>query len=209
MIDYKQIKAVAFDCDGVMFDSSQANQAYYNKLLAHIGQPQMNAEQYAFAHMHTVEESLEYLIPDPELLAAARDYRKTMRYISFVRYMVVEPHLKALLARLRPAFKTAVATNRTDTMDRVLYEHDLEGQFDIVITASDVAFPKPHPEQLNVILAHFGLEPHQMIFIGDSSLDSQAAQAAEVPFIAFGNGDLPADIHIQRLDRVGELLELV
>ncbi len=27
------VKVVAFDCDGVMFDSAAANQAYYNQVL--------------------------------------------------------------------------------------------------------------------------------------------------------------------------------
>lgn len=208
MIDPQGINVVAFDCDGVMFDSSQANRAYYNHILEHFGMPSMTAEQFAFAHMHTVGETLEYLIPDTDMLSAARQYRRKMRYLSFIRFMVVEPTLKALLEKLTPAFKTAIATNRTDTMDRVLSEHDLEGQFDIVVTASDVRYPKPHPEQLNIIVKHFGIDPQQMIYIGDSLLDAQAAQAAAVPFIAYCNPDLSADAHIVSLQQIEAIIGL-
>ncbi len=207
-MDYRSIEVVAFDCDGVMFDSSDANRAYYNQVLLHLGLPVMTAEQSAYAHMHTVDESLRYLIDDPDTLAAARQYRQQMSYLSFIRHMVMEPHLKALLAKLRPAFRTAIATNRTDTMDRVLAEHDLEGQFDLVVTAMDVRHPKPHPEQLRAILDYFNIAPDRMIYIGDSALDAQAAQAADVPFIAFRNASLPAQIHVDSLLQVEEILRL-
>jgi phosphoglycolate phosphatase len=207
-MDYRSIEVVAFDCDGVMFDSCAANRAYYNQVLQHLELPVMTTEQSAFAHMHTVDESLRYLIADPDTMAAAQQYRRQMSYLSFIRHMVMEPYLKALLAKLRPAFKTAIATNRTDTMDRVLVEHDLEGQFDLVVTAMDVSRPKPHPEQLQVILSHFNIGPDRMIYIGDSALDAQAAQAADVPFIAFNNTNLPANIHIECLQQVEAVLRI-
>jgi phosphoglycolate phosphatase len=205
-MDSRSVDVVAFDCDGVMFDSSAANRAFYNQVLGHIGMPAMTPEQSAYCHMHTVDESLEYLIENPGRLAEARRYRLQLSYHAFIRHMVIEPHLKALLARLRPAFKTAIATNRTDTMDRVLEEHELEEQFDLVVTALDVQHPKPHPEQLQVILKHFEIEPDRMIYIGDSVLDAQCAQAAQVPFIAFRNASLPARMHIQSLGQIEEIL---
>jgi phosphoglycolate phosphatase len=207
-MDSRSVKVVAFDCDGVMFDSSEANRAFYNQVLTHIEMPPMTPEQSAFAHMHTVDESLEYLIDDPEKLAEARRYRLRMSYHAFIRHMVIEPHLKTLLAKLRPAFKTAIATNRTDTMDRVLEEHELEGQFDLVVTALDVRHPKPHPDQLQLILEHFEITPDRMIYIGDSALDAQSAQSAQVPFIAFRNASLPARLHIQSLQQIEGILGL-
>ncbi|MGD8848048.1 MAG: HAD family hydrolase [Desulfobacteraceae bacterium] len=208
MIDRRAIKVVAFDCDGVMFDSSLANRTYYNQLLEHVGLPAMTPEQFVYAHMHTIDETLVYLVQDQDLLASALQYRQQIDPQTFIRRMVIEPSLKALLERLLPRYGTAIATNRVDTMDRVLSEHGLEGQFDIVITASDVRLPKPDPEQLNVILTHFGIEPEQMVYIGDSPLDAQASHAATVPFIAYGNPNLSADTHIESLHQVGAILGL-
>jgi HAD superfamily hydrolase (TIGR01549 family) len=202
------IAAVAFDCDGVMFDSAEANIAYYNQILAHLGRPAMGAAQAAYCHSHTVGESLTHLLTDaPHLLPEAEAYRMRTGYLPFIRYMHMEPYLRPLLTYLRGRWKTAVATNRTDTMQRVLKEHNLEGFFDLVISASDVARPKPHPEQLLTIIAHFGIQPEELCFIGDSDLDQQAADAAKVPFVAFRNPDLQAVAHIERLDRVLDLIE--
>jgi HAD superfamily hydrolase (TIGR01549 family) len=112
-----------------------------------------------------------------------------------------------LLTRLKGRWKTAIATNRTDTMQWVLEEHALTGLFDLVVSASDVAHPKPHPEQLLAIIKHFGIQPDEVCFIGDSDLDQQAADAAGVPFIAYNNPELQAVAHIDRLDRVLDLIE--
>ena len=199
---------VAFDCDGVMFDSSLANRAYYDDVLRHIGLPEMTSEQFDYAHMHTVDETLRFLIKDPNLLETANRYRRQRSYLPFIRHMVPEPGLKSLLPKLRKHFKTAIATNRTDTMARVLLEHELDGLFDLVVTAMDVRTPKPHPEQLLAVLNHFNIAPEQMIYIGDSQLDEQASRAAGVPFVAFQNRALTADVHIETLSQIASILAL-
>jgi HAD superfamily hydrolase (TIGR01509 family) len=114
--------------------------------------------------------------------------------------MRIEPHLKSVLRSVRPRVKTAIATNRTDTMNRVLKEHGLTDLFDLVVTALDVKQAKPHPEMLKKALSHFGLNRDQGIFVGDSLVDQQAAKAAKMPFAAFANRSLAADYHIDRLD---------
>jgi phosphoglycolate phosphatase-like HAD superfamily hydrolase len=80
------IAAVAFDCDGVMFDSAEANIAYYNQILAHLGRPAMGAAQAAYCHSHTVGESLSHLLTDaPHLLPEAEAYRMRTGYLPFIR----------------------------------------------------------------------------------------------------------------------------
>ena len=43
-----RFRAVILDCDGVMFDSREANRAYYNAVLSHFGRPPLTAAQMAF-----------------------------------------------------------------------------------------------------------------------------------------------------------------
>ncbi len=204
----KNIRAVAFDCDGVMFDTTNANMAYYNHILGHFGRPAMTAEQFAYCHMHTADKSIANLFQDEKDFYAAQAYRKNMSYIPFLKHMAIEPYLKTLLNRLRPIYKTAVATNRSDTMDRVLSEHDLTGSFDLVVSSIDVDRPKPYPDLLIRILEHFKLKPYQAIYVGDSELDQMAAHAAEMPFVAYKNRSLTADYHIQSLKELAQLLQL-
>jgi HAD superfamily hydrolase (TIGR01509 family) len=204
----KEFKAVAFDCDGVMFDTEHANRMYYNRILEHFDGPEMTDEQFAFVHMHSVHESLAHLFHDQKTLEAAHAFRKSMDYREFVKYLIMEPHLVSLLEKLRPHTKTAIATNRTDTMDRLLTEFDLDGYFDLVVTCRDVKYPKPHPEALLKILDHFGLAAHQIIYIGDSQVDEQAARAAGIPLVAYRNPELSSDYHIDSLKELEELLDV-
>jgi HAD superfamily hydrolase (TIGR01549 family) len=207
-ISVKDVKLVIFDCDGVMFDTAEANRVYYSHILQHFGRPAVTDDQFVFIHMHTVGESLAYLFPDKETLAAAHEFRHHMDYNQYLKYFAIEPYLVDLLQRLRPAIKTAIATNRSDTMDRLLSEFDLDGYFDLVVTSSDVMRPKPNPEALYKILGRFGLAPFQTIYIGDSPLDDMAARAADIPLIAYRNRELISNYHIDSLAEVVELLDL-
>jgi HAD superfamily hydrolase (TIGR01549 family) len=201
-------KIVAFDCDGVLFDTEQANRVYYSTILRHFGRPGVTDKQFAFVHMHTIFESLAYLFPDEKSLTAAHDFRKTMDYQNFMSYFIMEPHLVSLLEKLRPQFKTAIATNRSDTMNRLLAEFDLDGFFDLVVTASDVERPKPHPDVLLKISDHFEAPPQEVIYVGDSRLDELAAKAAGMPLIAYRNPTLSALYHVNHLNEVEGLLDV-
>jgi HAD superfamily hydrolase (TIGR01549 family) len=202
----KNIKIVAFDCDGVMFDTKESNTAYYNQILDHFGRPALTADQFAYCHSHTADQAIAKLFDGEESFQAAQSYRKSMSYLPFLKYMEIEPYLKPLIETLRPRYKTAVATNRSDTMDRVISEHGLEGYFDLVVCASDVDHPKPHPDQLIKIIEHFGIEPRDSLYVGDSELDEIAAKAAGVAFVAYKNRSLSADFHIQSLKQIAEIL---
>ena len=204
----RNIKVVAFDCDGVMFDTAEANRVFYNKILEHFDRPALTDEQFIIAHMHTVDESLAYLFADEKELAAVQAYRRGMDYQAYLKYLTVEPHLVSLLAKIRPVMKTAIVTNRTNTMNRLLVEFGLTDSFDLVVTASDVQRPKPHPEGLIKILQYFDILPQQAVYIGDSPLDATAAKAAGIRLVAYDNPQLPTDYHIDSLKQLEEILEL-
>jgi phosphoglycolate phosphatase len=204
----RNIELVAFDCDGVLFDTEQANRFYYSHILQHFGRAAVTDQQFRFVHMHTVDESMAYLFPDEKQLEAAHIFRRTMDYRKYLRYLTVEPYLVSLLEKLRPQIKTAIATNRTDTMDRLLAEFELDGYFDLVVTSSDVKRPKPHPDVLLKVLDHFDLVSHQVIYVGDSRLDELADKAAGMPLVAYRNRELAAEYHINNLGEIEELLNL-
>jgi HAD superfamily hydrolase (TIGR01509 family) len=201
------VSVVAFDCDGVMFDTAESNRVFYNHILGHLRRSPLSDAQLAYVHMHTVDEAFRYLFGEGEELHEAYAFRSRIDYQPFLQHMDMEPDLVPLLDWLRPRFKTAVATNRTDTMDRVLRHYDLTARFDLVVTARDVPRPKPYPDGLNRILAVFGLAPDEMLYIGDSSLDAEAAASAGVRFAAYRNTALAAAHHLTRLGQVRALLQ--
>ncbi len=208
-MEIENIKAVVFDCDGVMFDTADANRMYYNDVLRHFGKADLTDDQFKKVHMYTVKEALEYLFPEMDSLYEVYNYMSGVGYDRFIPHMKIEPGLRELLERLKlKGYIRAVATNRTNTMPIVLKEHKLENQFDMVVTAADVKNPKPEPDQLLKIMSAFNLESDNVIFIGDSQYDAIASFKAGTFFIAFKNKLLDADFHVDSMDEIGEILNL-
>ena len=200
------VQGVIFDCDGVLIDSRRANVRFYGLILELLGLSPMSLEDEDYVHSHTVQESLAYLVPD-ELLDSAKRARKNITYQQVIGFISLEPGIREVLDCLRQAeIPCAVNTNRTDTMDMILEEFGLGPYFNPVVTSRDVSRPKPHPESLHVILDAWGLTPGQVIFIGDSLVDEQAARGAGTLFWAYKNESLSADRYIFDYQEViGEL----
>lgn len=190
------LKLVGFDCDGVLFDSRQANIAFYNDILERFGFHPMAPAAVDYVHSHTFRESLEYLFRGSPVLGEVLDFCRTLDYQRFIPMMVEAPHLREFLGFLRPRFYTALATNRTTTTQAVLQFHRLADQFDMVVSALDVTRPKPHPESLWRILKHFRLTPGEVIYIGDSAVDEEFARNAGVSLVAYRNPHLQADFYL-------------
>ncbi len=200
------LKLVVLDCDGVMFDSREANRAYYGHLRERFGRPPLTEDEVAFVHAHPAPESVPFLFRAwPQDVDGVNDYRHTLDYTPFLRQMAIEPDLREFLETVRPPLLTAISTNRTSTMAAVLDTFDLRRHFDLVVTALDVERPKPHPEALLRIISRFGVLPEEGVFVGDTQVDVDHAAAVGMPLIAFRSPELKAAYHVASF---GEVLKL-
>ncbi len=187
---------VIFDCDGVMINSRAANEQFYNRVLAYFDLPPMTPEQEAYSFMATAGQALRHILPERlhgEIDRVTRDEINYQRDIlPLLRLMPgFRPFAEALHAS---GVRTAIATNRTGQgMQRVLDFFALPSYFDPVVTASNAA-PKPSPEGVLRICAAWGAHPEDVLFVGDSVHDRQAAEAAGATFAAFNGGALQGQI---------------
>lgn len=201
------IKVVAFDCDGVLFDSRASNAAFYNHILAHFGRPPLTPVMLDYVHAHTVYESLAFLFADLPDLGEVLHYCRQVDYHQFIPLMIPEPHVREFLAYLRGRFGTAVATNRTTTTRAVFAYHQLTEYFDLIVSAQDVPNPKPHPDQFYKIFEYFGIGPDEAIYFGDSQVDEEFARNAGVRLVAFRNPALKADFYLDSFAAGPALIE--
>ena len=200
------LKLVIFDCDGVMFDSKDANRIYYNHLLEKFGHPLMDEQEEDYVHSHNVLDSVNYIFRKySREIEEVNQYRISVDYTPFLKYMVIEPDLKEFLGILKPKFYTAISTNRSNTMPSVMKMHDLDPYFDLVITALDVERPKPHAEGLVKILNYFQLSADEAVYIGDSMIDREHTAAVNMRLISFKNPELPAEYHVNRFLDIPQL----
>ncbi|MCS7281003.1 MAG: HAD family hydrolase [Desulfobacterota bacterium] len=200
MVAEISLQCVIYDCDGVMFDSLEANRRLYNHIAKSLGREELSDYELQYCHTHTVQESLKFLFRDqPQEYEKAYHFLKNNVNLSdFVTYLRMEPNLLETLSILkRKCVKTAVCTNRTTTMKHIMDRYDLWPYFDIVVTALDVKNPKPNPESVMKILAELKVEKEKTVFVGDSEIDRMTAYESGVRFISYKNPNLAADAVIE------------
>lgn len=184
---------LAFDMDGVIFDSHDANKVYYNLIREKLGLGPMNQDEERYVHAHAVHDSLAYIVPK-DMWPKVAEARESVDYRQVLKHMKPEPGLHELLDTARSiGLKRAVYTNRTNTLGMVLDHFGLRSYFDYVLNAGEVR-PKPHPEGMFRILEKWGLESCEVAYIGDTDLDAYVASAADVPFWSYKNELLQGDM---------------
>ena len=190
------LAGVIFDCDGVMIDSRESNNIFYNRVLDHFNLPHMTPDQEKFCFMATAMQALLHIVP-PHL----------HKQIGYVTSEVVNYHRDIMpMLRLQPGFvdfidylrdkqvRMAVHTNRRlEGIQTVLDIFGLPSYFDPVV-AADTAAPKPSPEGALRICATWQTPPETVLFVGDSEHDKETAQGAGVVFAAFNGGALRGQI---------------
>ncbi|MGV8073405.1 MAG: HAD family hydrolase [Syntrophobacteraceae bacterium] len=200
------LKVVAFDCDGVLFDSKEANVHFYNHVLERFGHSPLRPDQHEYVHMHPVRNSLWYLLQEKRAFEQAMDYVLGIDFHEFHRFLRREPGLVEMFENVKASYRIAMATNRTVSTRDVLVEFDLYKYFDLVVSASDVANPKPHPEIMERILDFFEVSPQEVLYVGDSLVDEDLAAATGVYFAAYKNPELKAHLHINHFRELQALL---
>jgi phosphoglycolate phosphatase len=196
-----KIRCVIYDCDGVLFDSLEANTILYNDLCALVGRGPLREDEIQYVHIHTVFEAIHFIFSkenDLEKKALEILKEKKVDLKDYVSYLKMEPHLFQTLEKLKEkGILRVINTNRTTSMKYIMERFNLWPCFEMVVTALDVKNPKPHPESVEKIIEAFQLKKEETIFIGDSEIDQQAAKSSGVRFIAYKNKVIANDLYIE------------
>jgi HAD superfamily hydrolase (TIGR01509 family) len=196
-----KIRCVIYDCDGVLFDSLEANTKLYNDLCSMVGRGPLREEEIQYVHTHTVFEAIHFIFGkenDLEKKALEILKQKKIDLKNYVSYLKMEPHLVEVLEKLKEkGMLRAVNTNRTTSMPYIMERFNLWPYFEMVVTALDVKNPKPHPESVEKIIEAFQLKKEEAVFVGDSDVDKQTAESSGVRFIAYKNREIANDLFIE------------
>lgn len=208
--DTPSILAVAFDLDGLMFDTEALFNRVAGEMLADRGKvftPEIMAAMIgrqwavsgkAFKEMAGLSESLD------DLLAEARQ-----RFDAHIDTAVhPTPGLFALLAHLEAAGRPrCVATSsRRIYADRLLRTHGLLDHFAFVLAAEDVTRGKPDPEIYRTAAQRFGIPPASLLVLEDSPAGVAAAKAAGTFVVAIPHDQSPA-VGLGAADRIAPRLD--
>lgn len=198
----RNIEAVVFDCDGVMFESQPANLAFYNQIFRYFGVAEVTPDQHdrvRVCHTASSPQVFEILL-GPELIDEATLYAATVDYSQFIPQLQAEPGLLTVLERLAERYPLAIATNRGSSMVKILEYFNLNHYFTHVVTHLDVERPKPSPDILFEAAKRLGHSPDDLLFIGDSEYDKQAALESGCLFVSYKwDGGVRIDHHTELL----------
>ncbi|MDD3847036.1 MAG: HAD family hydrolase [Syntrophorhabdaceae bacterium] len=208
------VECVIYDCDGVLFDSFDANRRLYNSIAVAARSSVLDDDELHYCHTHTVYQSIAHICRnDAESERRALEFfRNTIDFRDFIVYLKMEPNVKETLERLRArGISRAISTNRTTSMRHIMEQYGLWEYFDVVVTAAHQANPgsdgtgskeilqaksKPDPEGVEKILGALNVRREATLYIGDSEVDMGTARSSGVRFIAYKNDTLEADVSI-------------
>lgn len=204
-----QIEAVAFDKDGVIFDSERI---YHQALLATLAQHDLmfSSEFLAqFQGMSTpkVIAILKEAVQDkvnPEMFvkqwikACERSFQEEkLTFISGI-----ESVIETLYDQGYP-----LALVTADSQEGVLRDFsstrpDLLAYFRVIITLDDVNEAKPNPEAYERAMALLGVAPESLLVLEDSDVGGEAACAAQAKVLLYRPDDRASDELTQRVTAV-------
>ena len=177
------MKQLAFiwDMDGTLVDSYPAIVPAAGETLAAFGVDLEPEEIHREVIAASVGALLERIARERGLDAAAlkADFaRSNDSRIQAIRPM---PHAKDCLDTLRRAgHRSFVYTHRGASCEAILRQNGLEEYFTEIVTALS-GFPrKPEPDAILYLMKKYGLERDACFYVGDRSLDVEAAERAGI-----------------------------
>jgi phosphoglycolate phosphatase len=201
------LELVIFDADGVLFDSSESNTAYYNAIFARVGEPPMSpVEEKAGVFMSAPQVFDLRAAGDLGRIARMREVARTIDATPFFQLLRPFPGLRSFLLEIKRRYRIGLATNRSATIPAIIDYLGLTGVFDAVASVRDRVKPKPSPDILELCLKRAGVAPREAVYVGDSETDRIASEAACVNFIGVGERVDHQNL-IARLDELPKALE--
>jgi phosphoglycolate phosphatase len=182
------IELVMFDADGVLFDSTESNVAYYNWIFKQVGEPPLDPDEEISAVSYAAAEVFAARARgDAAMLARMHEVTRTMDQTPFFKMLRPSLDLRPFMLDLKRCYKLGLATNRSATVPALVEHLGLGGIFDAIASALDKVPPKPAPDILRLCLDRAGVEAARAVYVGDSRIDREAAESAGVHFIGVGS----------------------
>ena len=86
-----------------------------------------------------------------------------------------------------------VSTKFRYRIETVLRREGLLGFFDVIVGGEDVSKHKPDPESLNMAIRKLNLPREEVVYVGDSVTDAETAERSGVSFVAVLSGVTPRE----------------
>ncbi len=176
-----------FDADGVLFDSTESNIAYYNAIFREVGEAPLDPREEISSISYAAEEMfIARACDDGAKLDRMKAVARTLDGTAFFRMLKPPLELRPFLLELRRSYRIGLATNRSATVPLLVEHLNLGDVFDAIASVNDRVAPKPAPDILHLCMERAGARPDRSVYVGDSPIDLLAAIEAGTQFVAVG-----------------------
>lgn len=179
------IKTVIFDLDGTLLNTLLDLKESTNYALRQFGYPERTLEEIRYFVGNGVRKLIERAVPEncknvEECLDVFKKHYEKNMYNNTVSYNYIETMLKTLKS---DGIKLGVVSNKFDLAVKELCKKYYDGLVDIAIGQGGDVLPKPSPFGVYKAMKELGAEKDSTVYVGDSEVDVQTAQNANIPCI--------------------------
>lgn len=186
-LDLDRIQALLFDVDGTLSDTDDHLVHRLARLLTPFRMffPGRDVLHAARRFVMWSEAPGNFLIGlpdrfglDDELYALIDRFSRAGGGKRIKSFWII-PGVKELLQRLHTRYPMAVVSAREGSSTRkFLEQYDLLPYFDPIVTALSAEHTKPFPDPILFAAKAMGVEPHNCLMVGDTTVDILSARAA-------------------------------
>lgn len=207
-----------FDLDGTLLNTLEDLTDSVNYVLWKHGYPERTVQEVRSFVGDGIHKLMERSLPEGTLPFVLEEcFKEFTPYYKVHCANKTRPYegIPELLQRLKVAgVQTAVVSNKADYAAKELCAKYFPGMFDEVVGERMGIHRKPSPDSVNEVIRLLGASKEETVYIGDSDVDVQTAENAEIDgiFVAWGfkGEDFLRNAGAKRIvSNVQELLEMI
>jgi HAD superfamily hydrolase (TIGR01509 family) len=188
------MRAVVFDCDGVLVDSEPLSEQAWAMVMAGHGYTPTEGDNLATRGTTTPDTAAYFATaggvpPSIDLVAEVEPVRKALFAAELEAFPDAIETVRALAAEGVPL--AVASSSARASLDFKLAKFDLDRYFDATVSGDDVTRGKPAPDLFLAAAAAIGVDPATCVAIDDTEIGADAAVAAGMrTVLLFRNGAL-------------------
>jgi len=208
-------KVIIFDLDGTIVDAYPGIHQSLNEMLRELQLPEVDLQTVKRRVGRGVVNLMQQSVPSEMVNRALDLFRKSYDNTHLSGTFLLPDVRETLEALRKRNILLGIASNKPADFTRNILKYLQIDEYFCCCSGSEGQIqPKPHPSMLQQMMRDMGVSPHETLYVGDMTLDSETAKNARVRLALIPTGghskkELQEIRPDYLLERLGDLVEVV